>query len=93
MWLLRVARPSVVATYAYVNPLVAVFVGASFGGEAVTANVGLATVLIVGAVVLIAFRRRAPGPERVKRDHVVNRDDEAEPAIAPVKARLAECEG
>jgi drug/metabolite transporter (DMT)-like permease len=90
MWLLRVARPSVVATYAYVNPLVAVIIGAAFGGEAVTANIGLATVSIVGAVVLISFRRRSPQPRHAEQD--LAHGDETEPATKPMKARLAKCE-
>jgi drug/metabolite transporter (DMT)-like permease len=92
MWLLRVARPSVVATYAYVNPLVAVFLGAAIGGEAMTAYVWLATVFIVGAVALITLRRKSPEPQRAERD-LIGGTDEVEPAAAPVKARLAECEG
>ncbi len=38
VWLLRNARVSLVATYAYVNPVVAVILGAAFLGEAVTAR-------------------------------------------------------
>jgi hypothetical protein len=57
-----------------------------------TANVWLATVLIVGAVALIAFRRRVPEPQYSERD-LTQSDDRVEPAVAPVKARLAECEG
>lgn len=56
MWLLRVARPAIVSTYAYVNPLVAVVVGAGLGGEPVTANLGVATAMIVSAVALVAWR-------------------------------------
>jgi hypothetical protein len=67
-------------------------VGAAIGGETMTANVGLATVLIVGAVALITIRRRVPEPQHAKRD-LTRGDDEAEPAAAPVQARLAECEG
>jgi drug/metabolite transporter (DMT)-like permease len=93
MWLLRVARPSVVATYAYVNPLVAVFLGSAIGGEAMTANVGLATVLIVGAVALMAFRRRSPQPEHAERQSLAANDDVSQPGAAAVKPRLAECEG
>jgi drug/metabolite transporter (DMT)-like permease len=90
MWLLRVASPTVVSTYAYVNPLVAVFVGAVFGGEALTADVGLATAMIVGAVGLISFRRRSPQRAAIRTEPA------ADPATAidpPVKARLAECDG
>lgn len=52
-WLIRVAPPSRVATYAYVNPLVAVLLGWLFGGEAVTVQMLLAGLLILPAVVLI----------------------------------------
>lgn len=47
LWLLRVARTSLVSTYAYVNPVVAVFLGWSFLDE----QVGLRT-LIAGAVIV-----------------------------------------
>jgi drug/metabolite transporter (DMT)-like permease len=46
-WLLRVARTSLVATYAYVNPVIAVLLGWAVLGE----EVGLRT-LLAGAVVL-----------------------------------------
>ncbi|MEX2142822.1 MAG: drug/metabolite exporter YedA [Pirellulales bacterium] len=91
MWLLRVARPSVVSTYAYVNPLVAVFLGAAIGGEVLTANVGLATVLILGAVALIAIRRRSPKPTILKSEALEPRA--ANEAAARAKVRLAQCKG
>jgi drug/metabolite transporter (DMT)-like permease len=93
MWLLRVAKPTIVATYAYVNPLVAVFLGAAIGGEPLTANIGLATAMIVGAVALIAVRRRpaasAVSPAAVNRD-ISSRDATTSATSAP---RLAECDG
>ncbi len=84
MWLLRVARPSLVSTYAYVNPLVAVVVGATLGGEALTANVGLGAMMILGAVALIALCR---GP----RQTTANRERHAsgENPATPVAARDA----
>jgi drug/metabolite transporter (DMT)-like permease len=58
-WLLRHARPVVATSYAYVNPVLAVLIGAAaaeaFGGTTVIANV-----LIVGAVVLALGKPRAP---------------------------------
>jgi drug/metabolite transporter (DMT)-like permease len=62
-WLLRNAKPSVVSTYAYVNPFVAVLLGALLLAEPVTGGMALAGVLILGGVALIvtpasAFRRR-----------------------------------
>ena len=92
IWLLRHCDPAKVATYAYVNPLVAVFLGWAIGGEELTANVGLATVLILGAVAMIAVRRRFPEPQVVSRKDSEKCDDSAEHAAALAKPRLAECE-
>ena len=52
-WLLKNARPSVVATYAYVNPIVAVILGWLIAGEAMTAQMLIGAGVIVGSVVLI----------------------------------------
>jgi drug/metabolite transporter (DMT)-like permease len=62
VWLLRTASTALVATYAYVNPIVAVALGAAFLDEAVTTRTLLAGGLVVGAVALIvsAGARRAP---------------------------------
>jgi drug/metabolite transporter (DMT)-like permease len=56
-WLLRVASPTVVTTYAYVNPLVAVLLGWLLGGESLDTRILLAAGLIIGAVVLITLPR------------------------------------
>jgi drug/metabolite transporter (DMT)-like permease len=53
LWLLRNARTSLVATYAYVTPIGAVIVGALILDETFTASTLLAGVLIVAAVALI----------------------------------------
>lgn len=53
IWLLRVAPVSRVATYAYVNPLVAVFLGWAFAGETVTWSTLSAGALILCGVVLL----------------------------------------
>ena len=52
-WLLRNCDPAKVATYAYVNPVVAVLLGALFAHEVVTTRTLLAAVLIIGSVALI----------------------------------------
>ncbi len=57
-WLLRVAPTPLVSTYAYVNPVVAVVLGFLIADEPLTARSLLATVIIVGAVVLTT--RRSP---------------------------------
>ena len=52
-WLLRHCDPAKVATYAYVNPIVAVLLGAFFAHETVTLRTLLAATLIIGSVALI----------------------------------------
>ena len=67
VWLLGNAPLSLVTTYAYVNPLVAVLLGVLLLGEHFTARTGVATVVIVVGVALIVSRPRAsrPAPEAV----------------------------
>ena len=52
-WLLQNAPISLVATYAYVNPLVAVFLGAWLADETLNARILVAGLVIIGSVVLI----------------------------------------
>lgn len=61
VWLLRVASPSSVSTYAYVNPVVAVILGWALAGESLTLRTILAAGVIIGAVVLITLGRSASG--------------------------------
>jgi drug/metabolite transporter (DMT)-like permease len=60
-WLLGVTSPARVATYAYVNPIIAIFVGWALGGESLTARVIIATVVIVSAVALIITHQARSG--------------------------------
>ena len=65
-WLLRHCDPGKVATYAYVNPVVAVVLGAAFAGEQLTRTTLLAAVIIIGSVALVitaAKRKTEPTPE------------------------------
>ncbi len=62
-WLLGVASAARVATYAYVNPVVAVWLGWAVAGEPITARLLAATIAIVGGVALITtFHGRATRP-------------------------------
>ena len=56
-WLLKNVRISVVATYAFVNPVVAVVLGALFLSEAITLTTLIAGASIVIAVVLIVLAK------------------------------------
>jgi drug/metabolite transporter (DMT)-like permease len=72
-WLLQVAPTSIVSTYAYVNPVVAVFLGWAFLSEPLSARTVVAGAVILGAVALIVTPSQArPRPM---------------PAAAPVRAR------
>ena len=53
IWLLRHCDPAKVATYAYVNPIVAVLLGAAFAGETLTMRTLIAAALIIGSVAMV----------------------------------------
>lgn len=57
VWLLRVAPVSLVGTYAYVNPVVAVFLGWAVLDEIVTGRTILAAAIIVVGVAMIILSR------------------------------------
>lgn len=57
-WLLRNARPVVATSYAYVNPILAVLIGAVLYGEPLGWTTIAANVLIVSAVMLALVRPR-----------------------------------
>lgn len=66
IWLIRVCRPTAVATYAFVNPIVAVVLGWLLAGEPLTPRTYAAAALIVLAVFLVTMKRRparVPAPE------------------------------
>jgi drug/metabolite transporter (DMT)-like permease len=53
LWLVRHVRTSLVSTYAYVNPVVAVLLGWLIRDETITARVWLAGAIILASVALI----------------------------------------
>lgn len=55
MWLLRVATPTAVSTYSYVNPVVAVLLGVVILGETLPPRAVLAMFVIVGGVALVSL--------------------------------------
>ena len=57
VWLLGNASAAAVATYAYVNPLVALALGAALAGESLPPRVALAAPLILGSVALLQWFR------------------------------------
>jgi drug/metabolite transporter (DMT)-like permease len=66
-WLLRVAPTPLVATYAYVNPLIAIFLGSLLAQEALTARILVPAIIIVASIAMInagrnAARKQPAGP-------------------------------
>ena len=64
-WLIRTSEPTLVATYAYVNPVVAIFLGWWIADEPLSARMLVAAALILGSVVLVTTesgRRKRRGP-------------------------------
>jgi drug/metabolite transporter (DMT)-like permease len=66
IWLLRVTTAGRVATYAYVNPVVALLLGWALADEPLSIRTGVAAVVILSAVVVlnrvsVPRRRRATG--------------------------------
>jgi drug/metabolite transporter (DMT)-like permease len=59
-WLLNNVSPSMATTYAYVNPVVAVFLGWLIAGEPLTPRMLFAAAVIVSSVVLITTFSREP---------------------------------
>lgn len=57
IWLLGVTAPARAATYAYVNPVVAVLLGWGLAGETLAPRTLAAVVVIIGAVALITTAR------------------------------------
>src|SRR2546429_38415 len=58
-FLLSRVRPTLAASYAYVNPVVAVGLGAAVAGESVAPRAIGALALILGGVAMLAIRRQA----------------------------------
>lgn len=59
-WLLTATSPSLVGTYAFVNPVVAVLLGWAVLGEELTRRTGLAAGLVVLGVMILVWPRRKP---------------------------------
>jgi drug/metabolite transporter (DMT)-like permease len=59
-WLLRNAPISLVSTYAYVNPLVAILLGNWLAQESLTWHIVLSAAIIIGSVVLINSFKKKP---------------------------------
>lgn len=66
-WLLQVAPTSLVSTYAYVNPLVALMIGALLASETLSPRTLIAAAVILGSVALTTTARASAKPERASQ--------------------------
>jgi drug/metabolite transporter (DMT)-like permease len=66
IWLLHNVDIAKASTYAYVNPVVAVFLGWAIAGEPLSARVLVAAAVIVAGVVFISTGRTRPPMERAE---------------------------
>jgi drug/metabolite transporter (DMT)-like permease len=57
-WLLTKTSPTAAGTYAFVNPIVALIVGAVFAGETITAPAAIASAVVLCAVALVLLGSR-----------------------------------
>ncbi len=73
-WLLKVSTPARISTYAYVNPVIAVFLGWFIGGEKLAARILWAAGVIVLGVVIITMRKSTPA--QTGRNAISPRDTE-----------------
>ena len=60
IWLLRATTTARVSTYAFVNPVVAMFLGWAFAGETLELRTLIAAAVAITGVVLILRARAAP---------------------------------
>ena len=80
MWLLKVTTPARAATYAYVNPVVAVILGWLLAGEAMSPRTIIAAAVIVTGVVFIT-RGAKPAAKKQEASEPIEVDEPAAVAI------------
>ena len=78
-WLLRNAPLSLVSTYAYVNPVIAIFVGTWLGAESLSLSMVVAALVIIGSVALI---------NTSKQTKIVQEEKNAPLPVAKLKEEL-----
>ena len=67
-YLLKNVRPALATSYAYVNPIVAVILGVTFGAETLSGEALIALPIILGGVGLVAFGRNRNHPATAPAD-------------------------
>jgi drug/metabolite transporter (DMT)-like permease len=71
IWLLRATTPTLAATYAYVNPIIAVLIGWLVADEVLSNRILFAALLIVAAVAAITVLGTRKSTKTLKQLHIV----------------------
>jgi drug/metabolite transporter (DMT)-like permease len=82
-WLLQRCPPALVATHTYANPVVAVLLGWLLASEQLTVRVTIASVAILGAIVLIRRGEKTAAP-RTSQAARLTAEAELSPAVRRV---------
>lgn len=85
IWLLRNSTPAKAATYAYVNPIIALLLGTLLAGEPISAWTVMCSVVIIVAVVVIVTAKGRVAKTTVMDDTAPAAAAKAEPAVAATK--------
>jgi drug/metabolite transporter (DMT)-like permease len=73
-WLLHVAPTALVATYAYVVPLIAILLGNFLAQEPITPQIMISAGMILGSLVLVNTRRGGSRPLKLPQALPANED-------------------
>lgn len=85
IWLLKNVSPARAATYAYVNPVIAVFLGSVFNNESLTLIMVIASTMIIGAVMLITTYRQKLSVQSTENDPLLTNEKQTlTPAIQDI---------
>ena len=83
IWLLHHVRPALATSYAYVNPPLAVVIGALIGGEVFTRHdLGAMAVILAGVVLITLAKARAPAAAAPANPHRVAPREAADEPVA-----------
>jgi len=89
LWLLQVSTPAKVSTYAYVNPVIAIFLGAMLDNEHLTRwTVGCSIIIISAVMVIITAKARA---QSVNAEAISRPDEKKVPIAAESEKAVCEC--
>ena len=78
IWLLHHVRPALATSYAYVNPPLAVLIGALIGGETFTRHdLGAMAVILVGVVIITLAKARASSSAPTQAATVADANEQA----------------